>query len=132
VVRNTGGRRTTEDGKRDRRRRTEDGKEKTLSGMNQSSEIPSHVEEWISGLDRAGLGIKRPIQAIQFGDEGIGKEIVIVDALAVHSAGALWDAPAQNLAGSGQDLGLAGVVLGADLVVQARPPLMGWTWAVLA
>lgn len=65
-------------------------------------------------IDDEGGGGEAPIEVIELGDESVGEDEIVVDECALRVAGADGDTPAQGLAGTGQDLGLAGSVLGFD------------------
>jgi hypothetical protein len=57
-----------------------------------------------------------PFHAVEDGDEGIGKDVVVVDEFAIGTAGAIGDTPAERLRGTGKDLADAMAVLEAHFV----------------
>ncbi len=61
-----------------------------------------------------------PFEAVEDGGEGIGEDVVVVDELAIGTARAVGDAPAEGLGGTGEDLADAMAVLEADLVGWGR------------
>ena len=59
---------------------------------------------------------KVPFEPVEFGNEGIGQDEIVVDELAIRATGAIGDAPAEGFGGAGEDLADAMAVLEADFV----------------
>ena len=63
--------------------------------------------------DEGGCG-ETPVEIIETGSEGIGHDVVVVDEASFGVAGTIGDTPAEGLGRAGEDLGLAGTILGFD------------------
>ena len=70
----------------------------------------------IEGYDEGGGG-EAPIEVVEAGGEGVSHDVIVVDEATFFVAGTFGDSPAEGLAGTGEDLGLTGAVLGFDLRV---------------
>ena len=57
-----------------------------------------------------------PFEQVEFGDKGIGEDEVVVDELAIGTAGTIGDTPAEGFLGAGKDLIGTMAVLQTDLV----------------
>jgi hypothetical protein len=75
-----------------------------------------HIQERITGRDDERGGGNVPFELIELGDEGIGKDEVIVNELTIGAARAIGYAPAEDLAGAGEDLGNGLTVLEANFI----------------
>jgi hypothetical protein len=75
-----------------------------------------HIGKRVTGTDDTILGGKVPFELVEFGDEGIGEDEVIVDEFALGATRALGDAPAEGLLRAGEDLVNATAVLKTDIV----------------
>ncbi len=85
-------------------------------GMGTVPEVAIHILKRVTGIDDEGRGGKVPFELVEFGDEGIGEDEVVVDEFAIRATGAIGDAPAEGLERAGEDLADAAAVLEADFV----------------
>jgi len=90
--------------------------------MRMTEEVIHIVQGIGRRLNDNGGGGKVPFEYIQFGDQGIGENEIIVEEFAIRATRAIRDTPAQGLERAGQDRADAAGILQVDFVSMDMVP----------